>query len=159
LSYERQYANFTIVRREFSAGGIVYQKQGVQILWLVRKPAANAGYRGNLGWSFPKGLVDEGEKLDQAAVREVREEGGVEAKIITKLPTLKIFFTGQNGEKVMKFVTYFVMEYTKDLSEGFGWETAETKWATSEEAQNLLVYKNEKELLQKATEVIKSADA
>ncbi len=143
------------MRREFSAGGIVYQKQGFQVLWLVRRPAGNAGYRGNLGWSFPKGLIDKGEKLEDAAIREVREEGGVEAKIVAKLPTLKVFFTDQNGEKIMKFITYFVTEYITDLPEGFGWETAETKWVSLKEVQNLLVHKNEKELSETAAQMVK----
>ncbi len=143
------------MKREFSAGGLVYKKQSGQILWLIRRPTPNPEYRGNLGWSFPKGWVDEREELEAAAVREVREEGGVVAKIMAKLPTLKIFFTDQNGEKVMKLITYFVMEYESDAPEGHGWETAETKWVTLDEAQKLLTFKNERELLEKAAAMVK----
>jgi len=142
------------MRREFSAGGIVFKKQNGQIVWLIRRPAPNPQYRGNLGWSFPKGWVDKGEKLEEAATREVKEEGGVVAKVISKLQTLKIFFTDQNGEKVMKFITYFVMEYVSDTPEGFGWETAEAKWMAVTETQNLLIHKNEKELLVQAIKMI-----
>ena len=70
----------------------------------------NEGYRGNAGWSFPKGWIDEVEKLEEAAVREVREEGGVKAKIVRKLPAIKTFFRDK-GELVLKFITYFVMEW------------------------------------------------
>ena len=136
------------MKREFSAGGLVYKKQKRVVLWLVRRPKANPEYKGNLGWGFPKGWIDKGEKLEGAAVREVREEGGVETRIIKKLPTLKIFFTDQNREKVMKFVTYFVMEWTGDVPEGFGWETEEVKWVTKEEAMKMLIHKNERELLE-----------
>ena len=107
------------MKREFSAGGIVYKSQR---LWLVRRPRANPEYKGNLGWSFPKGWIDDGEKTEEAAKREVREEGGVEVKIISKLPTLKIFFTDQQGEKIMKFITYFVMELEREVAGGAGWE-------------------------------------
>ena len=131
----------------------MFKKQAGQVLWLIRRPSPNPQYRGNLGWSFPKGWVDEGEKLEEAAIREVREEGGVVARIVKKLSTLKIFFTDQNGEKIMKFITYFVMEYESDAMEGFGWETAETKWVTLDEAQKLLVHKNERDLLRNAGEV------
>lgn len=134
------------MKREFSAGGIVFKKGKV----LIRRPKANPEYRGNLGWSFPKGWIDEGEKLEEAAVREVAEEGGVEAKIIKKLPTLKIFFTDQNKERVMKFVTYFVMEWMRDLPEGPGWETEETKWANLADGLKLLAFSSEKKLLKEA---------
>ena len=140
------------MRREFSAWGIVYKKsQDTRnkkqiILWLVRRPRPNPEYRGNLGWSFPKGWIDEGEKSEEAALREVREEGGVEAKIIKKLPTIKTFFRDK-GELVLKFITYFVMEWEKDVPEGHDQETEEVKWVTKEEASDMLAFKNEKELL------------
>lgn len=157
--------------REFSAGGIVYKKtknesdelssrdrvegeQTDEVLWLVRRPKGGNDYRGSLGWSFPKGWIDKGETLEQAALREVAEEGGVKAKIIVKLPTLKIFFTNPDGEKVMKFITYFVMEWQEDLKEGFGGETEEIKWAKTEEASGLLIYKNERELLEQAAKKV-----
>jgi len=140
------------MKREFSAGGLVYKQSNSKIEWLVRRPTPNAEYKGNLGWSFPKGWIDAGETPEQAAVREVKEEGGVEAKIIRKLPTLKIFFTSKDGEKVMKFITYYVMEYGADVPEGAGWETAEVRWVTKEEAILLLAFKSERELVKLASE-------
>jgi len=131
------------MRREFSAGGLVHKGN----LWLIRRPTPNPEYKGNLGWSFPKGWVDEKETLEEAALREVREEGGVVAKIVKKLPALKVFFKHE-GELVMKFITYFVMEYVEDAPEGFGEETEEIKWVTKEEALKLLAHKNERELLE-----------
>jgi len=146
--------NYTAMKREFSAGGIVYKKEGGQIWWLVRRPKMNQGYRGNAGWSFPKGWVDGGEHLEEAALREVGEEGGVEARIIKKLPTLKVFFRDK-GETVMKFITYFVMEWVGDLPEGPGWETEEVRWANLADSLKLLAYSNERELLKKAYEMVK----
>ena len=137
-----RFAQGALMRREFSAGGLVRKDN----LWLIRRPTPNPEYRGNLGWSWPKGWVDEGENLEQAAIREVREEGGVVAKIVKKLPALKVFFKDK-GELVMKFITYFVMEYESDVPGGFGEETAEVKWVTKEEAMQLLAHKNERELL------------
>jgi 8-oxo-dGTP diphosphatase len=136
------------MKREFSAGGLVYKNQDGQVLWLIRRPTPNPGYRGNLGWSFPKGLIDPGESTEEAAIREVREEAGVIARIDKKLDTLKLFFTDQNKEKVMKFVTYYSMEYIEDAPEGHDHETEEVRWVTREEAMDLLVFKNDKELLQ-----------
>ena len=182
--------------REFSAGGIVYfrccppkgnnkgiipwegrhpaaccgglhKKEKKDILWLIRRPKGGGDYRGNLGWSFPKGLIDkkiknknekgkmgEMETPEEAALREVAEEGGVKAKIIAKLPALKIFFTNPDDQKVTKLITYFVMEWLGDLKEGFGWETKEIKWVSKKGALKLLTYKNEQELLKQATEKV-----
>jgi ADP-ribose pyrophosphatase YjhB (NUDIX family) len=140
--------------REFSAGGIIYKKEGNNLLWLIRRPKGGKGYRGNLGWSFPKGWLNKGETLEQAALREVAEEGGVKAKIIAKLPALKIFFTNPDGQKVKKSITYFVMEKLEDLKEGFGWETKEIKWVSKKGAFGLLAYKNEQELLKQAAKIL-----
>ncbi len=153
--------------REFSAGGIVYKKEGDNLLWLIRRPKGGKGYRGNLGWSFPKGWIetklknknekgktDERESPEDAALREVAEEGGVKAKIIKKLPALKIFFTNPDDQKVKKSITYFVMEWLEDLKEGFGWETEEIKWVSKEKALGLLAYKNEQKLLKQAAKIL-----
>ena len=170
------------MKREFSAGGIVYKKaqsekrkpssraqvegaQNTEILWLIRRPKGGKGYRGSLGWTFPKGWIEnklkaksakrkanERESPEESALREVAEEGGIKAKIIKKLPTLKVFFTDEDNQKVMKFITYFVMEWLEDLKEGFGWETEEIRWVSKDEAMGLLVYKNERELLKQAAE-------
>lgn len=147
------------MKREFSAGGLVYKKLKIdnglwKIVWLIRRPKANPEYKGNLGWSFPKGWVNEGESVEEAAVREVKEEGGVEAGIINKLKTLKVFFTDSEGEKVMKFITYYVMKYEKDVPEGHDEETEEVRWVLSDEAFELIAFKNEKELLRRAYEAI-----
>lgn len=133
--------------RQFSAGGIIFRVNGQKIEWLIRRPAPNPGFTGHLGWNLPRGLIDEGEKMEEAALREVREEAGVGAKIIEKLPSLKIFYTNNQGEKIAKFITFFLMEWVTDLPGGFGWETAEIKWVSIEEAQQLLAHSNEKKLL------------
>jgi len=135
------------MKRQFSAGGIIFKPGD---LWLVRKPKANEGFKGSLGWSFPKGIIDPGETSEQAALREVREEAGVEAEIIKKLPPIKIFFTDHEGDKVFKTITYFVMKWKADLPEGFGNETEVVVWLSREEAREQLAFPSERELLDMA---------
>lgn len=139
--------------RQFSAGGFVFKKDHRQILWLVRKPKANPGYHGNLGWTWPKGWIDKGESAQDTAIREVREEAGVEAKIIEKLDTIKIFFKDE-GQLVLKHITYFLMEWQQDLPAGFDSETEAVQWVTSAQAQDMLAFENEKKLLAKASELV-----
>lgn len=116
-------------------------------LVLVRRPSPNPNYKANLGWSFPKGIIDPGETPEVAAVREVAEEAGVTAKITSKIKTVKTFYTNPEKEKFLKFITYYLMAWQADLAEGFGWETAETRWMSLEEAKKELAYPTERELL------------
>ena len=137
--------------QEFSAGGIVFKKENGNTLWLVRRAKPNPEYRGALSWNFPHGGLDQGETMEQAALRETAEEGGVKARIVGELPTSKFFYTDKDKQKVRKFITYFLMEWLEDLGSGFGSETEEIKWLSKDEALGLLAYKNEKELLAIAT--------
>ena len=94
----------------------------------------------NSVWRLPKGWLDnEGggkppgplaigerkvseEELQKASIREVKEEGGIEAKVVEKTGTERYFFTFEN-EKLLKFVTFYLMEMVGHLREGFGFET------------------------------------
>ena len=159
------------VNREFSAGGIVFKKEKGEILWLVTKVAIlpKSSLSPNT-WRLPKGwLDDEGEmipgplasgkrkanedELRAAALKEVAEEGGVEAKIVEKVGTIKFFFNSVNG-RVLKFVTFYLMEWAKNLPEGFDFETSEIAWLPFEEAYKRLTYGGEKQILKKAKDLL-----
>lgn len=157
--------------REFSAGGVVFKKEGAKILWLVTKSSPSKIVPSSY-WRLPKGKLDDengdksgplarGEKkasenqIQDVALKEVREEGGVRAKIIEKIGTQKYFFTFQ-GEKILKFVTFYLMEWEKDLAEGTSFETEEVAWLPHDKAKELLKYNGEKETLDKAKVVLES---
>jgi len=69
--------------------------------------------KGKTVWALPKGLVDPGEKPDQTAAREVREEAGVEADLITKLTDIKYVYVRSWGDhaKVFKIVSFYLFRY------------------------------------------------
>ena len=137
------------ITREFSSGGVVFKKEGNKTLWLVTKSAISDLYP-NAVWRLPKGWIDEGENTEEAAVREVREEGGVEAKIIKKIETVRYFFTTPDRAKILKFVTFYLMEFVKDLPQGFGEETSEIAWLPFDQAYKKLSFSGEKQMLKKA---------
>ena len=160
------------MNREFSAGGVVFKKQGKEVLWLVAKSApSNLIPKGF--WRLPKGWLDDeddgkkpgplgrGEKratgyqLQTAAVREVEEEGGVKASVVKKITTDRFFFTF-SGKRILKFVTYYLMERLRDLPEGPGLETDEVKWLPFEEAKETLKHSGEKKILDKARKVLEA---
>ncbi len=152
--------------RQFSSGGVVFKKDKGSILWLVTKSTTSDLYP-NAVWRLPKGWIDNdapdipgpmasGRKkadevsLQNAALREVSEEGGVEAKIIEKIETIKYVFNAPDMGKILKFVTFYLMELVKELPEGHDDETSEVDWLTFEEAKKRLSFSGEKQILSKA---------
>ncbi len=133
------------MKREFSAGGIVFKNGQV----LLTKHSQNKH------WSFPKGLIDPGQTSQEAALREVKEEGGVEAEILDKVGYSKYVYT-LNGEKIFKVVTYFLMKYKSGDPKDHDWEVEEADWYTPEEALKQLTFSQDKQLLRKSLEMLES---
>lgn len=135
------------VKREFSAGGVVFRQEPEGVLWLVIKP------KGNNRWRLPKGWIERGESSIGAAKREVQEEAGVEAEILGKVGSEKYFFV-QDKQKIFKTVVFYLMRYIKEAESGFTWETEAIDWLPFEEAKERLAFDKEKELLEKAKQIL-----
>jgi len=131
------------VKREFSAGGIVFNNKG-QVLVTQHSQ--------NKHWSFPKGLIDPGQTSEEAALREVKEEGGVVAEILDKVGYSKYVYTFE-GEKIFKVVTYFLMKYISGSPDDHDWEVEEVGWYEPEDALKQLTFFQDKTLLKKALEI------
>lgn len=137
-----------IMKREFSAGGIVINEEGkVLLIKASSLKLADVEY-----WGFPKGNVKEGENMKEAALREVKEETGVRAEIIDKAGDSKYVYT-RDEEKVFKVVSIFVMKYTSGDTKDHDWEVSEASWFTPEEALKKLSFSQDKNLLKKALEI------
>jgi|SRR3989344_2822675 len=128
---------------ETSAGGIVYRKVNSKIEVLVVQHSAHHG------WVFPKGLIDSGETKETTAVREVKEEGGVAAKIIKELPPTEYFYQF-NGEKIKKRVNYFLMEYISGDIANHDWEMEAAEWVPLEKTEEKLSFRSDKEVFKEA---------
>ncbi len=132
------------MKREFSAGGIVFNDNG-QVLVTQHSQ--------NKHWSFPKGLLDHPEQtMEESALREVKEEGGVEAEILGKVGYSKYVYI-YKGEKIFKIVTYFLMKYISGDPKDHDWEVEEAGWYSPEEALKQLSFSQDKVLLKKALEM------
>lgn len=133
-------------KKETSAGGIVYKKTGNNILWLITQHSQHKG------WGFPKGLVGDkvvNEPMEQAALREVEEEGGVKAKIINN-NSVKVGYKYRFEDYlVAKTVYYFLMEYLSGDPKNHDWEMMDAKFAGEEEVKKTLTYKSDKEAFEK----------
>ena len=135
-------------KREFSAGGAVYKKDNGQILWLVCK---HSGYH---KWVLPKGLIDEGEKAEETALREVEEECGIKTKIIAKIPEPEKYIYTMNNVKIFKMVNYFLMEYMSGDIANHDWEMEAVEWLEFEEAVEKLNFHGAKKVLEKAQKLL-----
>ena len=132
------------MKREFSAGGIVFNNKGQVLL---------TQHSQNKSWGFPKGLIDPGQTSKEAAVREVKEEGGVEAEIVNKVGYSKYVYTW-DGEKIFKVVTMFLMKYISGDPKDHDFEVMDSGWFTPEEALKKLSFPNDKTLLKKAIDIL-----
>jgi 8-oxo-dGTP pyrophosphatase MutT (NUDIX family) len=140
-------------KKEVSAGGLVFKKEGSEfyILMTLPKKKDMGDKHFTPAWTFPKGWIgDHGqETIEQAALREVREEGGVEAKIIEKLGESKYFFKWQ-GDNIFKTVHWFLMEYVSGDVSDHDNEVEVAEWMKLNEAEKNLTHKTDKETFQKA---------
>lgn len=134
---------------EESAGGIVFKKERNQTYILVTQHSAHHG------WVFPKGLIDEGETTETTALREVKEEGGVEAKIIKQLEPVEYFYKLEN-QTIKKKVIYFLMEYVSGDIADHDWEMEAAEWLEFDKVEERLTYKSDKDSFQKARNSIPS---
>jgi len=137
-------------KKETSAGGIVYKKENGQIFILLINPKSRDFGPAEDYWTFPKGKQDkQGEDLKQVALREVREEGGVNAEIEQELGYVK-YFRNWEGDKAIKFVHYFLMKYLDGNPADHDEEVAEAGWFELREAESKLKFNTDKEVFQKA---------
>jgi 8-oxo-dGTP pyrophosphatase MutT (NUDIX family) len=104
-------------------------------------------------WALPKGIIGDGEKPDETALREVTEETGVEGRLVGKLGDIRYVYTWA-GERVFKVVSFYLLRYSRgrlgDLPPATAHEVAEARWLPLEEAPRLLAYKGEREMAEKA---------
>jgi len=111
-------------------------------------------------WALPKGIISDGEKPDETALREVAEETGVEGRLIGKLGDIRYVYTW-DGERVFKVVSFYLLRYSRgrlgDLPPATAHEVAEARWLPLEEAPRLLAYKGEREMAEKALASLRDA--
>lgn len=132
------------VKKQVSSGGVIFRKGegGIEVALIKVK-----GER----WALPKGLVDKGEDLADTAIREVREETGLEGRLIDKLGDIEYwYFSKEDQTKYHKSVHFYLIEYKGGSIEDHDWEVEEVRWFPIDEAIKVLSYKSEKEIMEKA---------
>jgi 8-oxo-dGTP pyrophosphatase MutT (NUDIX family) len=104
-------------------------------------------------WGLPKGTPAAGENLEQAAVREVTEETGLQVVIERKIDTIEYWFV-QGGVRYHKFVHHYLMVPTGGSVDDHDWEYDRVEWFSAEQAYKVLTYHNEVEVVRKAVALL-----
>lgn len=145
------------VVRQVSAGGVVYRRaaSGPEVA-IVR-----VGPKGR--WQLPKGIVDEGEKPEETAVREVREEAGVDARVAAELETIEYWYVGDEREgrrvRFHKFVHLFLLEYESGDVADHDHEVEEARWVPLAEAVGMLAFESERKAMRQAVALVDASPA
>jgi 8-oxo-dGTP pyrophosphatase MutT (NUDIX family) len=112
--------------------------------------------------ALPKGLVDPGEKTEEAALREVREETGISGTALAKLTDIKYVYvrTWGDGQRVFKIVSFYLLRYDSgtidEIAPAMRVEVKRALWIPLEEAERTLAYRGEKEVVRLAKKYLEA---
>ncbi len=151
--------------RQLSSGGVVYRKAAggggngdVEVALISVKTLHGEGPE---VWCLPKGLVEKGENIALTAHREVKEETGLDGKIIKKIDNIHYFYSEKDEKgtkRFLKIVYFFLMEYTGGDPAFHDEEVEECRWFPIGEALQKVAYEDEREVLEKAQGIIREAN-
>lgn len=135
-----------LTETQISAGGLVVRGTGANTevaLISVGSPPR---------WQLPKGLIDSAESPESAAIREVREEAGIDAEIVSLIEKVEYWYQAtRDGQRVRyhKFVYFFLMKYLAGDVADHDHEVNEAAWVPASEAETRLAFRSEKSVARK----------
>jgi ADP-ribose pyrophosphatase YjhB (NUDIX family) len=137
-------------KREVSAGGVVFRRtaSGVEIALASRRTRG-----GDLVWGLPKGRIDAGETVEEAALREVREETGLDATIEAQLGRISYVYVWEKA-RISKVVHFFLMRATGGDISDHDDEMEEVRWFALADAADSAAYDSERDVIRRAVEAL-----
>jgi 8-oxo-dGTP pyrophosphatase MutT (NUDIX family) len=139
------------VRDQVSAGGVVFRRDDERIEVVI------VAVGGQNRWQLPKGLVEKDETPEIAAVREAREEGGIDSEVVEHIETVEYWYAGLDGGERVRFhkrVHFFLLRYLSGDTSNHDWEVSEARWVPIDDAKNQLAFDNERRVVERARELI-----
>ncbi len=133
--------------RATSAGGVVHRDlDGRTQILLVHRRSPRL-------WALPKGTPDAGETIEETALRETREETGIQVEIETRLRSIRYFFV-RSSTRFHKTVHFFLMRPVGGSIEEHDAEFDEVRWTDATEAVALLTHATERSVVEQALDVL-----
>ncbi|AKD03249.1 NUDIX hydrolase [Pontibacter korlensis] len=138
---------------QVSSGGVAYHRgsSGVEVALISVGPQRR--------WQLPKGIVDPGETPEVTAVREVQEETGITTELLQKIDTIEYWYVGDKGKQRVRFhklVHFFLLRYESGDIGKHDWEVNEARWVSLKQAFEMLSFKSERQVVEKAIGLIDS---
>lgn len=147
--------------REYSAGGVVLRHRQERWWAAVIEPQGRRKTPPTV-LALPKGNVDKGENPEETAVREVREETGVEADLVAKLGDIKYIYVRSwgNCQRVFKVVSFFLLRYRSgrigQITPAMRREVRQAMWLRLDEAASKLSYRGERDMVKLAQDYVQA---
>jgi 8-oxo-dGTP diphosphatase len=106
---------------------------------------------GGRRWQLPKGRIESGESPAEAAVREVREETGVSARVLAPLAGVDYRFTEGRAKRIKKHVDFFLLDYQAGSEADYDRDEVDAaRWFPAEEAMARLTHESERQVAREA---------
>jgi ADP-ribose pyrophosphatase YjhB (NUDIX family) len=134
--------------QQTSAGGIVFRKLDDRIdVALI----ARTSPRRRIIWALPKGWVEPGETIPDAALREIREETGLTGRLVEPLGQIEYsFYSPEDSARIQKTVHFFLVEFLSGDTADHDHEVDEARWWPLDAALAQMTYQSERQLMEKA---------
>jgi 8-oxo-dGTP pyrophosphatase MutT (NUDIX family) len=135
---------------ETSAGGLVVDLLGDPVRAAV---IARRNRAGRVEWCLPKGHLEAGETPEQAAVREIAEETGIEGRVLSSLGMIDYWFSAE-GRRIHKLVHHYLLEATGGeltIEGDPDHEAIDVAWVPLDDLGGLLAFPNERRIAREAT--------
>jgi len=130
---------------EVSAGGLVIDFSGTKGLLIGRLDQKDEK-REKLLWSLPKGHIETGETPEEAAIREVAEETGIQSEILRELGVIDFWFMA-GGKRIHKTVHHYLFKEVGGKLAPQVTEVDEVRWFPLNEIVDRLAYPDERKLI------------
>ncbi len=143
------------IKEQISAGGVAFRRRGeaVEVALISTSKSGR--------WQLPKGMVDREESTEAAALREVREETGLDTEMLAPIDKIEYWYYSMDGGRRVRyheFVYFYLLRYRSGDVSDHDHEVEEARWVEIGQAHAMLAFGGEKKIMARAREMISETD-